>query len=62
MTSQPIPDLRKQGLPADVAAVIERAMARDPSDRPVTAGFSANGYARIGRSAQTVDEMARPVA
>ncbi len=34
ITSQPIPDLRKQGLPADVAAAIERAMARHPADRP----------------------------
>ena len=32
ITSQPIPDLREQGLPADVAAAIERAMARDPAD------------------------------
>src|ERR1700752_4884914 len=28
ITSQPIPDLREQGFPADVAAVIERAMSR----------------------------------
>jgi hypothetical protein len=28
ITSQPIPDLREQGLPAEVAAVIERAMAQ----------------------------------
>src|ERR1700742_3532276 len=37
ITSQPIPDLREQGLPAEVAAVIERAMAQDPADRPASA-------------------------
>ncbi len=37
ITSQPIPDLREHGLPDDVAAVIERAMARDPTDRPASA-------------------------
>src|SRR3954451_3369921 len=37
VTSQPTPDLRTQGLPADVAAIIERPMARDPADRPATA-------------------------
>src|SRR5271169_6801281 len=31
ITSQPIPDLRERGLPAEVSAVIERAMARDPA-------------------------------
>src|SRR3954449_3938660 len=37
VTSQPTPDLRTQGLPADVAAVVGQAMARDPADRPATA-------------------------
>ena len=37
ITSQPIPDLRAQGLPDDVAAIVERAMARDPAERPGSA-------------------------
>lgn len=37
ITSQPIPNLRGEGLPADVASVIEKAMARDPADRPDSA-------------------------
>ena len=62
ITSQPIPDLRKQGLPADVTAVIERAMARDPADRPATAAEFGDELRQIQRSNDvTVDEMARPV-
>src|ERR1700722_4081668 len=62
ITSQPIPDLRERGLPADVAAVIERAMARDPADRPASAvafGDELRETQRILGAA--VDEMARPV-
>jgi serine/threonine-protein kinase PknK len=62
ITSQPIPDLRTQGLPADVAAIIERAMTRDPADRPATAaefGDELRGVQR--RNGVTVDEMPRPV-
>jgi ATP/maltotriose-dependent transcriptional regulator MalT len=62
ITSQPIPDLREQGLPADVAAVIERAMARDPAARPASAaafGDELREVQRIGGVA--VDEMVHPV-
>jgi serine/threonine-protein kinase PknK len=34
IATEPAPDLRESGTPDDVAAVIERAMARDPEDRP----------------------------
>ncbi|WP_040794917.1 serine/threonine-protein kinase [Nocardia higoensis] len=37
MTSEPVPDLRKEGIPDDVAAIIERAMSVDPRQRPQTA-------------------------
>ena len=50
ITSQPIPDLREQGLPDDVAAVIEHAMARDPSDRPATAAEFGDELREIQRS------------
>jgi ATP/maltotriose-dependent transcriptional regulator MalT len=62
ITSQPIPDLREQGLPVDVAEVIERAMARDPADRPASAaefGEELRGVQRT--SGVAVDEMASPV-
>lgn len=38
ITSTPIPDLRPQGIPADVCAVVEKAMAREPADRYASAG------------------------
>ena len=31
--TQPVPDLRNEGLPSDLCDVIERAMAKDPTDR-----------------------------
>ncbi len=37
ITQQPIPDLREQGIPDDVSAVIEAAMSREPRDRPTAA-------------------------
>lgn len=37
ITTQPVPDLREQDIPADVAAVIEAAMAPDPEERPASA-------------------------
>ena len=62
ITSQPIPDLREQGLPTDVAAIIERAMARDPADRPGTAAEFGDELREIQRrGGVAVDEMARPV-
>jgi serine/threonine-protein kinase PknK len=62
VTSQPIPDLRTQGLPADVAAIIEQAMARDPADRPATAAeFGDELRAVQRRNGVTADEMPRPV-
>jgi ATP/maltotriose-dependent transcriptional regulator MalT len=62
ITSQPIPDLRDKGLPAGVAAGIERAMARDPGDRPPTAAAFGELLREIQRhSGVAVDEMAHPV-
>ncbi|MEU4454349.1 serine/threonine-protein kinase, partial [Nocardioides sp. NPDC023903] len=37
ITTQPVPDLRDQDIPSDVAAVIEHAMSQNPRDRPSTA-------------------------
>lgn len=62
ITSQPIPDLRAQGLPAEVAAVIERAMARDSSARLASAAALGDELREIQRTnGVAVDEMARPV-
>jgi ATP/maltotriose-dependent transcriptional regulator MalT len=62
ITSQPIPDLREQGFPAEVAGVIERAMARDPAARPVSMAALGDELRDIQRIlGAAVDEMARPV-
>jgi hypothetical protein len=62
ITSQPIPDLREKGLPADVADVIERAMARNPSDRPASAAELGEELRDIQRNHSLfVDDMAHPV-
>ncbi|MFE3257178.1 protein kinase [Nocardia sp. NPDC059091] len=37
ITQQPVPDLREQGIPDDVSAVIAAAMSREPRGRPTAA-------------------------
>ena len=37
ITSTPVPDLRPEGIPADVCAAIERAMSKEPDDRQQSA-------------------------
>jgi serine/threonine protein kinase/N-acetylneuraminic acid mutarotase len=37
ISSAPVPDMRAQGIPADVCAAIERAMSRDPTKRHASA-------------------------
>ncbi len=34
ITKEPLPDLREHDIPPEVAAVVDRAMARNPADRP----------------------------
>jgi len=58
IASEPVPDLRGGGIPDDVSAAIERAMSREPADRPAVIALgeelrrvqSAHGF--------PVDEMA----
>jgi serine/threonine-protein kinase PknK len=63
ITSQPVPDLRHTGLPEDVCAAIERAMAQDPADRFASAADFGNelrrAEQRLGLNVQT---MAMPDA
>jgi serine/threonine-protein kinase PknK len=62
ITSQPIPDIRAQGLPADVATIIERAMARERADRPATAAEFGDEIRDVQRrNGVAVDEMPLPV-
>ncbi len=37
IATAPVPDLRPAGVPAPLCAVLERAMAKDPADRPASA-------------------------
>jgi ATP/maltotriose-dependent transcriptional regulator MalT len=62
ITSQPVPDLREHGFPAEVAAVIERAMVGDPAARPASATAFGDELRQVQRIlGAAVDEMARPV-
>ncbi|NKY47712.1 serine/threonine-protein kinase [Nocardia cerradoensis] len=59
ITTQPVPDLREQDIPADVAGVIESAMAQDPADRPASAlEFGQEMRAVQIAHGETADEMA----
>ncbi|MBW4818410.1 protein kinase domain-containing protein [Rhodococcus qingshengii] len=59
VTTQPIPDLRKVGVPDDVCVEIERAMSPKPEDRPPTAAEFGNRLRRVQRlNGYPVDEMA----
>jgi hypothetical protein len=41
IAASPVPDLRPQGVPGEVCAVLERAMAKDPGERQPTAAAFA---------------------
>ncbi|NEW47705.1 protein kinase [Nocardia cyriacigeorgica] len=59
ITTQPVPDLREQDIPADVAAAIEQAMAQNPRDRPASAYEFGEMLRAIQRThGQMADEMA----
>ncbi|WP_280363565.1 serine/threonine-protein kinase [Nocardia wallacei] len=59
ITTQPVPDLREQDIPAGVADVIERAMAADPADRPQSALELGELLRSVQREeGQLPDEMA----
>ncbi|MGV9412424.1 protein kinase domain-containing protein [Nocardia sp. NPDC003693] len=59
ITSQPVPDLREQDIPADVAAAIEAAMSPDPRHRPASAVEFGELLRTVqGDLGQVPDEMA----
>ncbi|MFC7448178.1 protein kinase domain-containing protein [Rhodococcus daqingensis] len=61
ITTRPIPDLRGEGIPEDVCAVLERAMAREAADRPATAAELGDELRAVqDRHGLIVDEL--PVA
>ncbi|TQC47850.1 protein kinase, partial [Rhodococcus sp. WS4] len=59
ITSQPVPDLRDQGVPDELSGVIERAMAANPRERPATAAKFGDELRRIQHDqGLPVDDMA----
>ena len=63
ITTAPVPDLREKGIPDDVSAVVERAMATAPGDRPSPAELGDELRRIQHRHGFPVDEMAlRPEA
>ena len=62
ITKHPMPDLRDSGLPADVCAVIEQAMSRDPQARPATAAEFGEQLREVQRRhGLPVDDMPVPI-
>ncbi len=57
ITSEPVPDLRDHGAPADLAELIAAAMAREPSARPSTLELGAALQGLQRRRGWPVDEM-----
>lgn len=61
ITNQPVPDLRDHGIPDDVSAIIEQAMAADPRNRPATAAELGNALRGLQRDhGFPVDELPIP--
>ncbi|WP_174185390.1 serine/threonine-protein kinase [Nocardia barduliensis] len=59
ITTQPVPDLREQDIPPDVATVIEQAMSPSPRDRPASAYEFGEMLRAVQRGHdQLPDEMA----
>ena len=58
IATEPVPDLRDSGIPDDVSAVIEKAMARDPADRPSAAAFGEELQRVQAGHGLPVDDMA----
>lgn len=63
ITKQRTPDLSESGLPADVCTAIERAMARERSDRPASAAEFGMLLQEVQRQhALPVDEVPVPIS
>ena len=62
ITTQPVPDLRSEGFPEDLSAVIQQAMSGKPEDRPASAAAFGDELREVERHhGLAVDEMAMPV-
>lgn len=59
IASESAPDLRDSGIPDDVSAVVERAMSREPSDRPSALALGEELQQVQSARGLPVDEMAQ---
>jgi non-specific serine/threonine protein kinase len=57
IASESAPDLRETGIPDDMCTIVERAMSRDPADRPSAASLGEEIQRLQRRQGFTVDEM-----
>ncbi|MCO1654927.1 serine/threonine-protein kinase [Pseudonocardia humida] len=48
--SDPVPDLRPRGVPPDVCALLEQALAKDPNERPRSALEFGQGFQQLQRA------------
>jgi serine/threonine-protein kinase PknK len=58
IATEAAPDLRESGVPDDIAAAVEKAMARDPQDRPSALALGEELQRLQSRHGLPVDEMA----
>jgi predicted ATPase len=58
IASESAPDLRESGIPDDAASVVEKAMTRDPQDRPSAAAFGKELQSMQSQRGLPVDDMA----
>ncbi|MBF6245676.1 protein kinase [Nocardia elegans] len=58
ITTEPVPELRRDGIPDDVAVLVTTAMCRDPGDRPSAAAFGESIRRIQQRLGFPVDDMA----
>lgn len=63
VTNDPVPDLRAYGVPETMARLVERAMAKDPSERPESAAELGRALQEAQRDAglSITDMRLRPV-
>jgi predicted ATPase len=62
IASESAPDLRESGVPDDAASVVEKAMARDPQDRPSAAALGEELRGMQSQRGLPVDDMATRTA
>ncbi len=58
IAGDPVPDLRDRGIPEDVAAAVEKAMSREPADRPSAIALGEELQRVQSAHGFPVDEMA----